>query len=433
MKYLFLIVFSFATIFSSVSWSLIKPVDKYKLDNGLRVILHRDPKLPLYSFHLWYDVGSSDEEPTRTGLAHFFEHLMFKGTSNFGDGYFDKFIEDNGGSNNAFTNREVTAYYESMPTKTLQTILRLEADRMVNLMIVPKNVKQEREVVKEERRLRVENSPMGMAYEKLFKSTFAPGVPYRWPVIGSMKHLEDATIKDFKNFYKKYYAPNNAVLVLSGNFSTGKVKKWIKEYFGPLKPSVINKKEFKSTYQTGKYAKVNKAMSSKVLLYGFKGTSLGASDSIALDVITTILTDGPNSVLYQALVEKDKNFLSVGASSYALSNGGMHMLSATLKPGVNAAKANKIVKAAIQRKIKKGFIQDELNRAVKLLKINHYNQFKTIDSKANILAMSEVFYGDYSYHFDDIKKIEAVKLTEINKLFKQYYKTNEFNLIEVGK
>ena len=426
-------VFCFVLFFTLQSWSLIKPVEKYRLDNGLRVILHKDQKLPLYSLNLWYDVGSSDEDPNRTGLAHFFEHLMFKGTTNFGDGYFDTFIEDNGGSNNAFTTRDVTAYHEDMPAKTLQTILKLEADRMSNLGVSLKNVKQEREVVKEERRLRVDNSPMGLAYEALFEKSFSPNTPYQWSVIGSMKHLERSSIDDFKKFYKKHYAPNNAVLVVSGKFKTGQVKKWIQEYFGPLKASKLTKKKFTSKYQRGQYKKINKPMNSKVLMYGFPGTSLGASDELILDLISTILSNGEGSYLYQELVEKDKSFLSVGVSSYALSNGGIHMLSASLKPGQSASKGNKTIKKVITSKLKRGFTQSELKRGVKLSKISHYNQFKTLSSKGYHLAMAEIFHGDYSYHFKDIKKLEAVTLGQINEIFKKYYKVNEFNFIEVGR
>jgi zinc protease len=427
------IVFSLFFSFLPLSGASIKPVVKYKLDNGLTVLLHRDAKLPLYSFHLWYKVGSSDEDPNRTGLAHFFEHLMFKGTKNYGQGYFDSYIEDNGGSNNAFTSRDVTAYYENMPAKTLQTILKLEADRMVNLEVSLKNVKQEREVVKEERRLRVENSPMGLAYEALFENSFTQDTPYHWPVLGSMKHLEQSTLEDFQKFYKKYYAPNNAVLVVSGDFSVSKVKKWIQEYFGPLKSSDIKKTKFKSKYKKRQYKKINKTMNSKVLMYSFPGTSVGASDEMTLDLIATILSDGENSYLYQELVEKNKSFLSVGVSSYSLAKGGLHMASASLKPGESTTKANKAFKKALQEKLKQGFTKQELDRGVKLSKINHYEQFKTLSSKAYHLAMAETYHGDYSYHFNDIKKLEAIGLEDVNKIFRQYYKINDFNFIEVGK
>ena len=433
MKFKILYIFCFLLVFTSESWSKIKHVDKYKLDNGLRVLLHRDSKLPLYSLHLWYKVGSSDEEPNKTGLAHFFEHLMFKGTANYGDGFFDKYIENNGGSNNAFTTRDVTAYHENMPSQTLQTILKLEADRMVNLEVSMKNVKQEREVVKEERRLRVENSPMGLAYEALFENTFTVDTPYHWSVLGSMKHLERATIEDFKNFYKKYYASNNAVLVVSGNFSSGKVKKWIQKYFGSLKSSTINKTKFTSKYKKGQYKKINKVMNSKVLIYGFPGTSIGASDEMTLGLVSDILSNGENSYLYQELVERDKSFLSVDVSSYALLKGGIHMIRANLKPNQSASKADKTLRKVIKSKLKIGFTQSELDRGVKLSKINYYNQFKTLSSKAYHLARAEVFHGNYAYHFDDIKKLESVSLNQVNKTFRKYYKVNDFNFIEVGK
>ena len=423
----------FILLFSWQANSKITPVNKYKLDNGLTVLLHRDRKLPIYSLQLWYGVGSSDENPNKTGLAHFFEHLMFKGTSNYKDGYFGTYIENNGGSNNAFTNGDVTAYSENMPTKTLKTILKLEADRMSNLEVSLKNVKQEREVVKEERRLRVENSPMGLAHEALFKNSFTSDTPYHWPVIGSMRHLEQSTIKDFKDFYKKHYVPNNAVLVISGSFNTKRVKKWIQKYFGPIKLGQINKKIFSSKYKKNQYQKINKSMNSKVLMYGFPGTKVGASDEMILNLISTILSHGQNSYLYQELVEKDKSFLSVSVFNYALLKGGLHIIKASLKPGENLDKANKTLNKTLKNKLKTGFVESELERGVKLSKISHYNQFKTLSSKAYHLAMSEVYNGNYAYYFNDIEKLESIGLEKINETFKKYYKIDEFNFIEVGK
>jgi len=210
-------------------------VDKYRLKNGMTVLLHQDSSLPIYSLHLWYDVGSSDEEQNRTGLAHFFEHLMFKGTKKNKEGVYDDLIEENGGSNNAFTTRDYTGYYVEMPAGTLETVLKLEADRMTNLSFSKDKIKREREVVKEERRLRVENSPFGLAFESLFAQGYNKSA-YKWPVIGSMRHLERSSVSDFKTFYERYYAPNNAVLVIAGDFRKSKAKRWIKKYFGSLKP-----------------------------------------------------------------------------------------------------------------------------------------------------------------------------------------------------
>lgn len=425
-------MFLLLLLFSTKTLSQITSVEKFQLDNGLRVILNQDSKIPLYSLHLWYDVGSSDENPNLTGLAHFFEHLMFKGTSNYGDGYFDNYIENNGGSNNAFTNYNITGYHENMPASTLETILKLEADRMLNLEVSLKNVNQEREVVKEERRLLVENSPMGLAYEAIFRNAFSKSSPYSWPVIGSMKHLEKATIKDFKDFYKRFYIPNNAVLVISGKFKTKEVKKWINQYFAPLKKGLLNKKEIKSTYQKNTYQKINKKVNSKSLLYAFPGSSPGATDEITLSLVSTMLSRGESSYLYQELVEGDKSFLSAGVSSYPLPGGGLNFASASLKPGRSAALANKTFKKVLKLKVKTGFNEDELNRGKKFMKISFYNQFKTINSKAKHLARAEIVHKNYAHHFNDINKIEAITLKQVNKTLREYYKVDEFNFIEVG-
>jgi len=424
---LFIFLFTFRT------YGQISPVEKFTLKNGLKVVLHEDSKLPLYSINIWYKVGSSNEDPNRTGLAHFFEHLMFKGTKKNADGVFDSYIENNGGSNNAFTTRDVTAYFEDMPKSTLKKILELEADRMKNLIISPKNVKQEREVVKEERRLRVDNSPIGLAFEALYKSSFSKETPYRWPVIGSMKHLEDASIQDFKNFYETYYSPSNAVLVIAGDFKTKEVKSWIKKFFGPLKSSSVPKNNFKPAYKQGQYVQIKKEMNSKVFLYGFEGTKIGNSDDLVLDLVSTILSSGENSYLYQEMVEKNKSFLSVGASNYANLRGGINLLSASLKPGANASKSHKALMKAVKDKSNKGFSTEELKRGVKLMKLGFSSQFKKISSKASHLARSELYYGDYAYHFNDVEKLSKISLEELNQVFKKYYDIKKFNFIEVGK
>ncbi len=430
---MFKIYFLFIFLIGFKTYGQISPVEKFTLKNGLRVVLHEDKKLPLYSINIWYKVGSSNEAPNRTGLAHFFEHLMFKGTQKNADGVFDSYIENNGGSNNAFTTRDVTAYFEDMPKSTLKKILELEADRMKNLLISPKNVKQEREVVKEERRLRVDNSPIGLAYEALFKSSFSKETPYSWPVIGSMKHLEDTSIQDFKNFYETYYSPSNAVLVIAGDFKTKEVKSWIKKFFGPLKSAVVPENDFKPVFQQGQYVQIKKEMNSKVFLYGFEGTKIGDRDDLVLDLVSTVLSSGENSYLYQEMIEKNKSFLSVGASNYANLRGGINLVSASLKPGADASKAHKALMKVIKDKSKKGFTIQELERGVKLMKLGFSGQFKKISSKASHLARSELYYGDYAYHFNDVEKLSKISLEELNRVFKKYYDIKKFNFIEVGK
>lgn len=408
-------------------------VDKFKLENGLTVLLHEDHKIPLYSLQIWYKVGSGDEDPNKTGLAHFFEHLMFKGTKNFKDGYFDNFIEENGGSNNAYTNQDMTVYHEDMPTKTLKTILMLEADRMQHLKVSEKNIQSEREVVIEERTRRVENSPFGRAFEALYDISYSDSSFYRWPVIGSMAHLRSATVQDFKDFYKKHYTPEKAILVISGSFDKTDAKKWIKDYFGPI-PSQSSYQDHKSsaTYKTNQYRKIKIQMNSSVLLYSFPGVTVYNDDRLALSLIHTALGDGSTSYLYKKLVDEQPLALSVGGYNSPLKHGGVQYIYASLRPGANVSKINNIIKQTLKNKVKVGLTQAELNSAVKKFKIQYYNQFKTLGGKASFIGEGEFYYGDYTLPLNYVEMIEDLNLKKVNSVFKKYFKVDSFNLVEVG-
>ncbi len=191
------------------------PVEKYQLSNGLTVLLNEDHSVPLVSYQQWFRVGSKDEEPGRTGLAHFFEHMMFKGTAKYSKDVFGQVLGPKGADFNAFTTADYTGYYITLPREHLQLAISIESDRMRNLLLDPKDVSSEREVVKEERRMRYDNQPEGVIRETLDEMMFK-NLPYRWPVIGSMADLNMASNADLRAFYKRYYSPNDAVVVVSG-------------------------------------------------------------------------------------------------------------------------------------------------------------------------------------------------------------------------
>ncbi len=424
------VFFSFA-----VSAQLKKfKVHKYNLDNGMTVLLHQDNRLAMYSLHLWYDVGSSDENPNRTGLAHFFEHLMFKGTTKHKEGVYDNTIEKNGGVNNAFTTRDYTGYYVQMPAGTLKKVLELEADRMVNLELTQDKIKREREVVKEERRMRIENSPSGLAFEKLFLNAYLQS-PYKWPVIGSMKHLKDSDTQDFKEFYKNYYAPNNAVLVIVGDFKILKAKKWIKKYFGKNKAKTISRKTVESKIFTrgGLYTKIKKPVESTIIATSLPGTSIHEKDVYALDLLASILADGTSSRLYKELVEEKKYNLSVSQWNFTPSGKGILLFFNTLRPGISSLKMKITFKDILAKTAKKGVTLEELNAAKKQMKVSMINGYKTLSGKARGLAFNELLFKDYNRLFTHTEKYQKVSLKKINEIAKKYLNIAKLNIVEVGK
>ena len=220
-------------LFPTISFSQNVKFTEYDLENGMHVILHQDNTVPIAVTSVMYHVGAKDENPDRTGFAHFFEHLLFEGSKNIPRGQMDKIIEKNGGSYNANTNQDRTYYYELLPSNKVDLGLWIESERLLHPVINQIGVDTQNEVVKEEKRLRVDNAPYGRLLEEITKGLFVKH-PYRWTTIGSMEHLDAATLEEFLEFKNKFYVPNNAVLVVAGNFDMDDIKKKISDYFGPI-------------------------------------------------------------------------------------------------------------------------------------------------------------------------------------------------------
>lgn len=287
--------------------------EEYDLDNGLHVILHRDNSAPVVTTAVMYHVGSKDEDPQKTGFAHFFEHLLFEGTENIQRGEWDKIVSSNGGSGNANTFLDRTYYFETFPSNSLEVGLWLESERLMHPIIGQVGVDTQKEVVQEERRMRVDNSPYGAFFEQILKNLYSRH-PYRWGVIGSLDHLASATLEDFKKFNSTYYVPNNAVLVVAGDFETQKAKKMIADYFGPIprgadipKPDP-SETPITQTIQTT-YHDPNIQIPAIMLAYRTPGQ--GQRDAYVINMISTYLSDGESSKLYKKLVDEKKMALQV--------------------------------------------------------------------------------------------------------------------------
>ncbi|NQY07105.1 MAG: insulinase family protein, partial [Flavobacteriaceae bacterium] len=289
--------------------------EEYDLDNGLHVILHQDNAAPVVTTSVMYHVGAKNEDPKRTGFAHFFEHLLFEGTQNIGKGKWFEIVTSNGGSNNANTTDDRTYYYEVFPSNALEVGLWMESERMLHPVIDQKGVDTQNEVVKEEKRLRVDNSPYGNFFAEVKKRLFTKH-PYRWATIGSMDHLDAATLDEFLAFNKKFYVPNNAVLVVAGDIDIAETKTMIKNYFGPVpkgaQPPKVNIKEDPIKYEiTGTAYDANIQIPAVVTAY--RTPSMKEKDAYVLSMLSTLLSDGKSSRLYKKLVDEKKMALQVGS------------------------------------------------------------------------------------------------------------------------
>jgi len=301
---------------------------EYDLDNGLHVILHQDKTAPVVTTGVMYHVGAKNENPERTGFAHFFEHLLFEGTENIDKGEWFKIVSANGGANNANTTDDRTYYYENFPSNNLELGLWMESERMLHPIINQGGVDTQNEVVKEEKRLRVDNSPYGQILAEVKKNLFK-NHPYRWATIGSMDHLDAATLEEFRDFNKKFYAPNNATLVVAGDIEIGETKKMIQDYFAPIpkgnEVTPINIKEEPITEQiNATYHDPNIQLSAIVTAY--RTPSMKNKDAYVLDMISSVLTSGKSSRLYKKLVDEQKQALQIGAFNISQEDYGQYVI-----------------------------------------------------------------------------------------------------------
>lgn len=406
--------------------------EEYDLDNGLHVILHQDNTTPIVVTSIMYHVGAKDEDPERTGFAHFFEHLLFEGTKNIGRGEWDKIVSSKGGKNNATTNDDRTYYYEVFPSNALETGIWLESERLLHPVIEQIGVDTQNEVVKEEKRLRVDNQPYGSFMLEIKKNLFKEH-PYRWSTIGSMDHLDAATLEEFQAFNKKFYVPNNGVLIIAGDFEADKTKKMIEEYFGPIpKGPPINRNFSKEQPITQEFKAVayDSNIQIPAVVACYRTPSFKTRDARVLDMISTYLSDGNSSKLYKKIVDNKKMALAVQALNLSQEDYGIYAIYA-LPLGETTLES---LVTEIDEEITK--LQTELiteNDHQKLL--NQFeNQFvnanATLEGIAGSLATYYQMYGDTNLINTEIELYRSITREEIMEIAKKYLGTNQRLLLE---
>jgi zinc protease len=401
--------------------------EEYKLDNGLHVILHQDKSAPVVITSVMYNVGSKDENPERTGFAHFFEHLLFEGTQNIKKGEWDKIVSSNGGNGNANTTDDRTYYYEVFPSNNLELGLWMESERMMHPVINQKGVDTQNEVVKEEKRLRIDKQPYGNVLEAVKKSMFKKH-PYRWSTIGSMAHLDAATLEEFQVFNKKFYIPNNAVLVVAGDFEFATATKWVQQYFGAIKKGIEVKKEtFEEDLitQTIKASYEDPNIQIPMVVATYRTPSMKTRDARVLDFISTYLSDGKSSKLYKKIVDDKKMALQVGALGFSQTDYGMYILYG-LPLGKN--KPESILKEMDEEIVK---IQTELisEKDFQKLQNKFENQFvnnnDNVEGIASNLATYYLLYGDTNLINTEADIYRSITREEIKDIAKKYLNPNQ--------
>lgn len=406
------------------------PVTKYKLQNGLTVLLHEDHTVPLISYHTWYKVGSRDEAPGITGSAHMLEHMMFKGSKNYPGKSFDRLLHENGIVNNAFTTYDYTGFYETLPSSKLEMMMQIEVDRMSNLTLNPDDLASEREVVKEERRWRVDNNPMGLLMETVMGTLFKTS-NYRWPVIGTMKDISDYKIDTLRSFHNTYYVPNNAILVLAGDFKTSEAKKLIEKYYGPVAYRPMPRREYprEAAQDAQRNASVKKDVQGVSFTVAFGSVPNAHPDMYALDLAANILGNGTSSRLHKRLVYSKESATSAYAYNSTMQDSGAFAVGVNLKPGLTMQESLDLVYQEIWKMRNKVVTDDELAKAKTQVMKELVDGLTTIDGKARALAVNEIVTGSYENLFKDLDKYNAVTAEQVKEVSNKYLNQNQRSIV----
>lgn len=401
---------------------------EYDLKNGLHVVLHQDKSVPVVAVSVMYHVGSKDEQTNRTGFAHFFEHLLFEGSDNIKRGEFMKLVSSNGGQNNANTSQDRTFYYEVFPSNQLATGIWLESERMMHPVINEIGVKTQNEVVKEEKRMRVDNQPYGSFYGEVFKRLFTKH-PYSWMPIGSMADLDAATLDEFKAFNKKFYIPNNAVLVIAGDIDIAATKTLVEQYFGPIpagapitRVSVKDDPITKEIVDTAYDANIQVP----AIFSAYRVPGMTSKESKALEMASAVLSKGSSSRMYKKMVDDKKNALEVASFSYALEDYGVYI---TLALPNNDTPLDSLL-MDMDEEIAK--LQTSLISEAEFTKLQNQfeNDFVGANSKmlgvAENLADGYTFYNKNTNHINtELDEIRKVTRQDIQNVAKKYLNKNQ--------
>ncbi len=386
------------------------------LANGMKVIVWTDRDIPNVALYNWVRVGSRNEVPGITGLAHFFEHMMFNGTSKRQPGEFDRQMEARGGANNAFTSDDVTVYQDWVPRSALDLVFELESDRLANLSFDPQVVESERGVVYSERRLRTEDSNEGFLFEQVQATAFVAH-PYQIPTIGWPADIQSWKLEDLQKFFKTNYAPNNCTLILVGDVSADEAFAMAKKYLEPIPrqepPPPVRTTEPEQLGE--KRVNVQRNAQTPLMYLAYKSPAANDPQGPAINLLVSILTEGDSSRLHRLLVEEKKLAIEVGGSFQEGFDPGLTWLTVTMPEGADAAAVEKVLDAALAQVVSQGVTEAELVRARNLYASSFWKQIATINGKASLLGSFEVFEGDYRKLFDSPAAYEKVTREDVQK------------------
>lgn len=403
------------------------PYRKYRLDNGLTVLLHEDNSDPLVHVDVTYHVGSAREEVGKSGFAHFFEHMMFEGTEHAADGEHARIITDAGGTYNGSTNTDRTNYFQTIPSNQLEKILWLEADRMGFLLdaVTQEKFEIQRATVKNERGQRMDNQPYGLRFERTNEALYPVGHPYSWQTIGYVEDLDRVDVNDLKKFFLRWYGPNNATLTIGGKFDESEVLAWLAKYFAPIPsgPTVNMPEKPAVTLDANRYISMQDDVALPLLMMSYPTVNLYHPDEAPLDVLMSILGTGETSLLYKNMVKK-------GYAVQAVAGHGCQELACTFtvialanpSAGKSLADLEKIARDSLDEFEQRGVLDDDLERVKMSIVSGMIYGLESVAGKAGRLAMYETYRADPNYAAEDIARYENVSKDDVMRVYKQYIK-----------
>lgn len=418
---------SFAMLFNAQQIKF----EEYDLPNGLHVILHQDNSAPVVTTSVMYHVGAKDEAAGRTGFAHFFEHLLFEGTKNIKRGEWFKLVSSNGGSNNANTSPDRTYYYETFPSNNEQLGLWMEAERLRHPVINQIGVDTQREVVKEEKRLKMDNQPYGGLFNAILTTLFKKH-PYKGTVIGSMEDLNSAKLEEFNAFFKKYYIPNNATLVVAGDIKPEQTKKWINEYFGSIpKGTPITRNFPKETPITQEFEETiyDANIQIPAYIFAYRTPAGNERDAYILSMLGSYLSKGKSSVLYKKLVDNEKKALAVEAFNLGLVDHSIFAFFAIPMGNTSKDVLKKDIDAEIKKLQTDLISEEDYQKLQNQVENDFVNANSSVEGIANTLADSYLLKGNTNLINEEINIYRSITREDLRNAAKKYLNSNQRAII----
>ncbi|MEW6456792.1 MAG: pitrilysin family protein [Acidobacteriota bacterium] len=407
-------------------------VEQSQLKNGLKIFMLENHSLPIISFYTFLKAGSRNEKSGTTGISHFLEHMMFNGSEKYGPKEFDLKLESNGGYSNAYTSNDWTAYFEEFPPSALELVIDMESDRISKLLLDRNSIESERGVIKEERRLRTENYPAGKLEEELYAISYNSH-PYQWPVIGWMRDLDSIKYEDLKYYYSTYYSPNNAFIVIVGDFNSGEVFELIKRHYEniPLQQIPERKITLDEEQLGERRAKVTKDVEVSSFMIGYHVPDCKNSDVYALDLLQIILAGGKSSRLYQEMILKKMLAISVSIDFPWRIDPSLFIFYVQMRPDKENREGEEIIYREIENVRENGVREGELQKAKNIILTGFIKNFQTNNSTANVIGTYEILFGSWEKIKETYKNYDRITYEDIKKVVEKYFNERNRNVVEM--